>query len=148
LMGRRRKSNKHLPQRVYLHHGRYWFMERDGKRRDLGTTEAEMYSKLAELADTRKTLHTMSQVFDRYLNEVLVNLAPRTQQDYRGYIENLRRSFGEAPPQEVTASGISITERHAQSSPWFRRTAKCHVCQRSSATPSVGTRLTEIHVTS
>jgi hypothetical protein len=29
-MGRRRKTNKHLPQRVYLYHGRYWFVERSG----------------------------------------------------------------------------------------------------------------------
>ena len=47
-MGRRRRSNKHLPQRVYRYHGRYWYVERSGKRRDLGITESEMYSKLAE----------------------------------------------------------------------------------------------------
>jgi integrase len=105
-VGRRRESNKHLPQRVYLHHGRYWFMERDGRRRDLGTTEAEMYSKLAELVETRKPLYTMNQVFDRYLNEALTNLSPRTQSDYRGYIENLRKSFGEAPPKEISANSI------------------------------------------
>jgi hypothetical protein len=57
-MGRRRKTNKHLPQRVYQYHGRYWFIERSGKRRDLGTTEAEMYSKLAEFADRRTPLPT------------------------------------------------------------------------------------------
>jgi hypothetical protein len=79
-MGRRRKTNKHLPQRVYLYHGRYWFMERSGKRRDLGTTEAEMYSKLAEFADRRTPLHTMNQAFDRYLLESLPQLAPRTHE--------------------------------------------------------------------
>ncbi len=105
-MGRRRKTNKHLPQRVYLYHGRYWFMERSGKRRDLGTTEAEMYSKLAEFADRRTPLRTMNQAFDRYLVESLPSLAPRTQRDYRGYIENLRRSFGEAAPEKVTANRI------------------------------------------
>ena len=84
--GRRIKTNKHLPQRVYLYHGRYWFMERSGKRRDLGTTEAEMYSKLAEFAERRFLLRTMNQAFDRYLLESLPHLAPRTQRDYRGYI--------------------------------------------------------------
>jgi len=105
-MGRRRKTNKHLPQRVYLYHGRYWFMERSGKRRDLGTTEAEMYSKLAEFADRRTALRTMNPMFDRYLVESLPQLAPRTQRDYTGYIENLRRSFGEAAPEKVTANRI------------------------------------------
>ena len=85
-MGRRRKTNKHLPQRVYLYHGRYWFMERSGRRRDLGTTEAEMYSKLAEFADRRTLVRTMNRAFDRYLLESLPHLAPRTQSDYRGYI--------------------------------------------------------------
>src|SRR6266513_2042273 len=105
-MGRRRRSNKHLPQRVYRYHGRYWYVERSGQRRDLGTTESEMYSKLAEYFDTRKPLHIMNEVFDRYLHESLGNLAPRTQRDYRGYIENLRKSFGEAPPGDVTANSI------------------------------------------
>jgi integrase len=105
-MGRRRKTNKHLPQRVYLYHGRYWFMERSGKRRDLGTTEADMYLKLAEFADRRTPLRTMNHAFDRYLLESLPHLAPRTQRDYRGYIENLRRSFGEAAPEKVTANRI------------------------------------------
>lgn len=81
-------------------------MERSGKRRDLGSTEAEMYSKLAEFADHRKPLRTMSQVFDRYLTEALPHLAPRTQRAYRGYIENLRRSFGEAVPEKVAANRI------------------------------------------
>jgi hypothetical protein len=81
-------------------------MEQSGKRRDLGTTESEMYSKLAEYADTSKPLHTTSEVFDRYLHEALMNLALRTQRDYRGYIENLRKAFGEAPPEKVTANSI------------------------------------------
>ena len=105
-MGRRRKSNKHLPQRVYLYHGRYWLIERSGKRLDLGTTASQMYSRLAELADNAKPLRTMSQIFDRYLNAALTHLAPRTQRDYRGYTENLRKSFGEAAPEEVTANSI------------------------------------------
>ena len=33
-------------------------------------------------------------------------LPPRTQRDYAGYIENLRKSFGEASPQEATANSI------------------------------------------
>jgi hypothetical protein len=105
-MGRRRKSNKYLPQRVYLYHGRYWFIERSGRRHDLGTTESQMYSMLAEMSDSTKPLRTMSDVFDRYLNEALTNLAPHTQRDYRGYIENLRKSFGEAPPADITANSI------------------------------------------
>jgi len=51
-------------------------------------------------------LRTMNHVFDRYLIESLTLLAPRTQRHYRGYIENLRRSFGEAAPEKITANRI------------------------------------------
>ena len=57
-MGRRRKRDKHLPQRVYFESGRYWFKPKLSKnpppgtkrRIDLGTTESEMYSNLAQRA--------------------------------------------------------------------------------------------------
>jgi hypothetical protein len=68
-MGRRRKRDKHLPQRVYFESGRYWFkpkLSKDpppgAKRRiDLGTTESEMYSNLAQRA-APTAMHTMSEV--------------------------------------------------------------------------------------
>jgi len=103
-MGRRRKANKHLPRRVYLEHGRYWFKPISGGRIDLGTTECEMYDGLAKLADTSRPLHTMGQIFDRYLVESLPKLSARTQRDYRGYIENLRKVYDTAPPDQITAS--------------------------------------------
>ncbi len=53
-----------------------------------------------------KPLHTMNEVFDRFLLEKLPLLAERTQSDYRGYIENLRLYFGEAPPDDVTAGDV------------------------------------------
>ena len=53
-MGRRRKKDKHLPQRVYFEHGRYWFKPKKPKptppgwkpRIDLGATMYEMYEAL------------------------------------------------------------------------------------------------------
>jgi hypothetical protein len=92
-MGRRRKYNKHLPRRVYFEHGRYWFKPRSGvpPRIDLGTTESEMYDGMKKLVDTTRPMHSMGQVFDRYLVECLAKLAPRTQRDYRGYIETCAR---------------------------------------------------------
>jgi hypothetical protein len=112
-MGRRRKCDRHLPQRVYFEFGRYWFKPKlpkspppGTKRRiDLGTTESEMYSNLAQLV-APKAMHTMSEVFDRFLHEVLPTLSKRTQSDYQGYIERLRPSFGAAVPNAVTAPDI------------------------------------------
>src|SRR6266404_4240234 len=98
VMGRRRKQDKHLPQRVYFEHGRYWFKPKKPNvvppgwtpRIDLGTTLGEMYDGLKQLVETPKPLRTISVLFDRYLLEALPSLAPRTQSDYRKYIERLR----------------------------------------------------------
>lgn len=105
-MGKTRKKNKHLPRRVYLKHGRYWFVDTANKWHDLGQTEPEMYRNLAKYVDTGQKLTTMTKVFDRFIVEKLPLLAPRTQRDYQGYIENLRKVFGEAPPDDVNASDI------------------------------------------
>jgi len=105
-MGRRRTRNKHLPQRVYLKHGRYWYVDRASKWHDLGLTASEMYRALANRFQSLAAASTMNAVFDRYLNEKLPHLAPRTQRDYQGYIENLRLVFGSAPPAAIAAGHV------------------------------------------
>lgn len=105
-MGRPRTKNKHLPQRVYLENGRYWFRPKSGARVDLGTTLAAMYEALGRQSREQKPLRTMGHVFDRYLLEALPALAPRTQSDYRIYIERIRPAFSEWAPPEITAGDI------------------------------------------
>jgi integrase len=106
-MGRRRHGDKHLPQRVYLRRGCYFYVDLSGKWHNLGRDLSSMYRTLATRVELTRACLTMSNVFDRYLIEVLPGLAPRTQCDYRGYIENLRVVFGTAPPREVTAGHVS-----------------------------------------
>jgi integrase len=105
-MGRRRQRDKYLPLRVYRKHGRYWYVDRENKWRDLGCTESGMYRELSKLAERPHALTTMNSVFDRYLLERLPLLAPRTQRDYRGYLRNLRLVFGTAPPKEIEAAHV------------------------------------------
>lgn len=47
-VGRKRKTNKDLPQRVYLRNGTYWWVHPSGKWHKLGRTKAEMYAALAQ----------------------------------------------------------------------------------------------------
>lgn len=113
-MGRRRKHDRHLPQRVYFEHGRYWFKPKRPKavvpgwkpRIDLGTTLVEVYEGLRKLVESQRPVNTMAAVFDRYLLEVLPGLAPRTQSDYRKYIERLRPALHECDPAALTAGDI------------------------------------------
>lgn len=107
-MGRRRTKNKHLPRRVYPKHGALWFVDKDNGWHRLSDENdlAEMYKQLAKFVPSNKPLHTMNDVFDKFIVEKLPLLAPRTQSDYQGYIENLRLFFGEAPPEDVTAGDV------------------------------------------
>lgn len=144
-MGRRRKTNKHLPRRVYHESGRYWLRPPSGGRINLGATEAEMYAELAKHADTSKPLRTMSVLFDRYLIESLPALAERTQSDYRKYIARLRPVIGEHPPGEITggdvfdiraaieeASGVVQANRHVSClSAVFREGVGWHAVERN-----------------
>ncbi len=106
-MGRRRRQDRHLPQRVYVRRGSYFFVDPSGKWHILGHDMSAMYRTLATLLQTSHACLSMSNVFDRYLIEVLPGLGARTQADYRGYIENLRPAFGNAPPRAVTAGHVS-----------------------------------------
>lgn len=44
---------------------------------------------------------TMNELLDRYVKEVIPELAPRTQRDYLGIVEYLRATFGHFEPREV-----------------------------------------------
>ena len=48
-MGRKRKSNKNLPQRVYHKHGAYYLVTLENKWIRLGSTKSEMYKTLSEI---------------------------------------------------------------------------------------------------
>ena len=106
-MGRNRHRDKHLPRRVYLRRGTYFFVDTQGNWHNLGRDLSSMYRELARLAQVATSFPTMTDVFDRYVCEVLPALAPRTQSDYLGYIEKLRLVFGSAPPREVTAGHVA-----------------------------------------
>ena len=106
-MGRQRHGDKHLPQRVYLRRGSYYYVNLSGKWHNLGRDLSSMYRTLAMHIEISASSSTMNKVFDRYLIEVMPGLAARTQTDYRGYIQNLRPVFGSAPPRQVTPGHVS-----------------------------------------
>src|SRR6185369_14336116 len=106
-MGRRRTKHKHLPERVYLRRGSYFYVQPSGKWHNLGRDIATAYRELAKFLELPTSYSTMKGVFDRYIIEVLPNLAPRTQSDYLGYLENLRLIFDSAPPREVTPGHVA-----------------------------------------
>ncbi len=60
-VGKKRKTNKHLPQRVYLKHGAYYFVDHQYKWHRLGVSLGEMYRALATYVET-DTIHTVDDL--------------------------------------------------------------------------------------
>ena len=104
-MGRLRKNDKHLPRRVYIRHGAYYFVDHIGKWHRLGASLGEMYRALAEHVEESQII-VMDDLLARYLRDVVPQKAERTQVDNRAQIARLRCVFGHMRPSEITAPDI------------------------------------------
>lgn len=120
-MGRRRKSDPGLESRVYLNHGAFYYVHRDGKWERLGADREEANRK-ARIYNDPDSLHgTMVHWLDQFLLHCekrvsLKSLSPRTCADYQNAIlpatETLKRGalrvFFAAPirPADVTPAMV------------------------------------------
>lgn len=106
-MGRRRKSRKDLPERVYHRHGAFYFVDAGGKWHRLGKNLADAMIRYAELnSSPHSALVTLGHVMDRYQAEVIPSKAPRTQKNYISDMRPLRASFGRMRPDDLTPQDI------------------------------------------
>lgn len=99
-MGRKRLRDRHLPERVYQHHGAYYLVI-DNKWQRLGSTLSEMYQALAKMEGQRENMLHMGQLLDRYLREVVSAKKPATQRSNLNSIQFLRPFFGQMKVSEV-----------------------------------------------
>lgn len=99
-MGRSRKTDKHLPRRVYLRSGSYYFVNQQGRWINLGRDYAGALRKLSDLVD-QAPVQTMNGLFDRYLQDVVPKKSPKTQRENRYQIKPLRIVFGHMRPQDI-----------------------------------------------
>ena len=105
-MGRKRKSRKDLPQRMYFIHSAYYFVDRDGKWHPLGRNRVRALAKYGELTEAPGSLLRMGSLMDRYMKEVAPKKAPRTYKNNTNEIRTLRAVFGRMCPEEVTPQDI------------------------------------------
>lgn len=104
-MGRRRKTNRHLPARVYLRSGAYYFVDFAGKWHQIGRSLGEMYDALATFA-TPRAITTMADLLYRYRLEVLPTKAPGTQKNHARSLDRLTAVFGRMRPEDVRPKHI------------------------------------------
>ena len=103
-MGRNRRQDRHLPAKVYLEHGAYYY--RDGKkpRVQLGRDLGEALSKYAALIGPAWSLRTLGDVIDRYRIEVLpLKRADQTRLEEGRALDKLKIAFGHMLPDNLTA---------------------------------------------
>lgn len=105
-MGRPRKKDRHLPQRVYLRSGRYYFAAKDGKWVNLGTDYGGMLRALSGLSTAPVSVDTLGQVLDRYELETLPHKAPKSQKEQSRQLGRLRAVFGHMRPDEIRPPDI------------------------------------------
>lgn len=93
-MGRKRQSRLDLPERVYYHHGAYYFVHASGKWEKLDNDYLKAMARWAELIQLPERAETVGDLLDRYIREVMPHKAPRTQKDNLGEVRYLRSFFG------------------------------------------------------
>jgi integrase len=116
-MGRRRKKNKGLPERVYIDNGkqrkdgtwpkvRYYLKKIDNTRVFLGNTEIEMRRSHLELIERPAVVKNTEDLFVRYLKEVACKKSSRTYKNNIYKIKYLTAFFKDTNINDITAQDI------------------------------------------
>lgn len=103
-MGRKRIHNRHLPERVYLQHGTYYYIPKQGSKFRLARDFVEAMAKWASItgkSHAPSPSASLADIMDAYMLEVLPRKALRTQEDYQTALGLLRQVFGHMRPVEV-----------------------------------------------
>lgn len=104
---KRRTRDKHLPPRVYLKHGQFWFVSKDtNKWIALGKTMPEAMANWTKLIDRPTHITTMNSLFDRYMIEVSPLKSARSYKTNMAQVQNLRSVFGDMQPADITPVDI------------------------------------------
>src|SRR6185312_4248165 len=101
-MGKNRKTNKHLPPRVYIKNGAYYYVDRKNKWHFLARTFTEAMAVWAKTFGEAKKITTMAELIDRYLIEVAPLKSEKTFRNNVSQTKPLRLVFGDMEPSAIT----------------------------------------------
>ena len=104
-MPRPRKSNRHLPECVYIRSGAYYYVH-GNKWKRIGVTLSSALAEYARIVDSPAT--SMSALLDRVLMDAVERgVAKNTLQQYQGAIAKLKPVLEEFRPEEVRPRDIA-----------------------------------------
>jgi integrase len=101
-MGKKRRTNKHLPQRVYLKCGAYYYVDLSNKWHLLSRSLPEALAIYAAKFAMPKRIITMNDLIDRYLCEIAPQKAKRTYRAELQYSKLIKITFGDMDPSAIT----------------------------------------------
>lgn len=103
-MGRRRKTDRHLPARMYLRSGGYYFVEPSGKWLSLGRDLADALAAYGRKIAGSWRGRTLADVIDRYRTDVLpLKRSAQTRVDQAKELDRLKAVFGAMLPDSLTS---------------------------------------------
>lgn len=105
-VGRKRKTNKHLPERVYQRRGSYYFVDRKGKWHRLAKTYHQALVALSVLLAADAPTNRMERVIAKYEAEELPKKSAATQKGRRQEFKTLRKVFGHMAPADIQPSDV------------------------------------------
>ncbi len=105
-MGRKRRKDKHLPQRMYMRRGAYYFVNRDGRWIPLGRDYAMAMAEYGRISGPNSPCITMRDVIDRYRILVLPHKAESSQYRENTQLTRLASVFGALRPDEISAQHV------------------------------------------
>src|SRR5690606_26551917 len=106
MMGARRRTNKHLPQRMYLRRGAYYFVDVSGTWHPLGRDYVKAMGKYAETTDPGRPCTTLGPVIEKYRLHVTPQKAESPRKCEIGQLTRLASAYGHLLPDDVTQQMI------------------------------------------
>jgi len=105
-VGGKRKTNKHLPRRVYEKHGAYWFVDPKNKWHRLAATYSEALVALARLMDQSLPAVTVALLIARFKAEELPKKSKATQKGRLQELKPVEKAFGHMEPDAIEPSDV------------------------------------------
>ena len=102
-VGKSRKTNKHLPRRMYAKYGAYWFVDKTNKWHRLDSNYSVALTRYAALVDDTGT-DTVNALITKYVAEVFPTLAEASRKSRLRDFKNVRKVFGDMAPSAVKPS--------------------------------------------
>jgi integrase len=104
--GNQRTKDKHLPKRMYLKSGSYYFVDQNKKWINLGRHYGNAIEKYNEFNVEHAEIYTIDDLITRYIKEVAPTKAESTYKSNLAEAKLLRAAFGKMKPEELKPRAI------------------------------------------